>query len=74
MRFKEDRILYIQVADNLYAESTLEREVSPLRSIKDNHEKWIIVGQGDYPNNIDGIRIIPIIDFLLSETRLGRTA
>lgn len=71
---KEDRILYIQVADNLYAESTLEREVSPLRSIKDNHEKWIIVGQGDYPNNIDGIRIIPIIDFLLSETRLGRMA
>lgn len=63
---KEDRILYIQVADNLYAESTLEREISPLRSIKDNHEKWIIVGQGDYPKNIDGIKIIPVIDFLLS--------
>lgn len=64
---KDGKIVYVQVADNLYSKSTLERELSPLVSIKDNHEKWIIVGQGERSRNIDGIKIIPAIDFLLGE-------
>ena len=55
---KDGRIVYIQVADEMLSEGTLERELAPLRSIRDNHEKWIVVRQGDYPPDVDGIRIL----------------
>lgn len=55
---REGRIVYIQVADEMYAQSTRERELGPLRSIRDNHEKVAVVRQGTYEPDVDGIRIL----------------
>lgn len=67
---KDGRVVYIQVADNLLSEKTMERELDPLRRIRDNYEKWIVVRQGSYPEDIEGIRIIPASSFLMEGCRL----
>lgn len=62
---RDGRVVYIQAADEMYAESTREREAAPLRSIRDDHEKLIVVRQGHYEDDIDGIRIVGAQDFFL---------
>lgn len=62
---REGEVLYVQVADSIADESTRERELSSLRSIADNHPKWIVVRQGSYPPDVDGTRIVRAADFFL---------
>lgn len=57
---------YIQVTERMEEESTKERELSPLRSIRDNHEKIVIQRYGSSGETEDGIKIINLCDYLLS--------
>ncbi|MBQ9068034.1 MAG: ATP-binding protein [Eggerthellaceae bacterium] len=61
--------LYVQVTDNMEDKSTYERELAPLRSIRDAHPKLVVTGSGSYPADEDGIRIVDACDFLLSAER-----
>jgi predicted AAA+ superfamily ATPase len=45
--------------------ATRERELAPLRSIRDNYEKLVIAGNCAHPVTQDGIRIVILTDFLL---------
>ena len=65
MCLREGEVRYIQVTDSMMGEKTRERELAPLRSIRDNHEKLVVVRQGNYPSDIDGIRIVRAADFFL---------
>ena len=56
---------YWQVCMSLSDPKTLEREMRPLRMLKDNHPKCIITYDGYMFDNIDGIRIVQIVDWLL---------
>ncbi len=59
-----ENIEYYQVTVSIMDETTKERELRALRAIPDNHPKTIIT-LDKYPvKNIDGIRIVNIIDFL----------
>ncbi|MCL2137270.1 MAG: ATP-binding protein [Coriobacteriia bacterium] len=58
--------LYIQVAESINDPSTRERELAPLRAIRDNYEKMIIAGNCDYPVTQDGIKLVLLTDFLMS--------
>lgn len=49
----------------MFASETREREIAPLKSIRDNHEKIVVVRQGSYDTDIDGIRIVSARDFFL---------
>ena len=60
--------LYVQVADSVLAESVMERELRPLRTIRDNHEKIVLSMDRNFITSIDGIKIMNVIDFLLSCT------
>lgn len=60
---RDGKVLYLQVADELYAEETRERELGPLRSIRDNHEKAVVVRQGSYERDVDGIIILTSPEF-----------
>ena len=62
---REGEVLYVQVADSMADEATQKRELAPLRSIADNHPKWVVVRQGSYPPDVDGIRIVRAADFFL---------
>ena len=56
---------YYQVALTTREESTLLRELAPLKAIRDNHPKTLLTLDRDPPANFDGIRKINAIDFLL---------
>lgn len=59
---------YYQVTSNMFMEETVEREVRSLLMTGDNYPKTIITDTTDYPfKNIEGIRVISTIDFLLEK-------
>ena len=61
-----DKIIYFQVSATVGDESTLRRELEPLKKIQDNHAKILLtldeIGAG---TNHDGIQQLNIIDWLL---------
>ncbi len=63
---KNDILTYFQVTADMTSETTFEREMRPLRQIKDNYEKIILTLDQYTPGNYDGIRVINIIDWLFS--------
>ena len=56
---------YIQVTESMDDPTTRERELSPLRMIRDNYEKVVITGNDINPVTQDGIKIVKLTDFLL---------
>ena len=62
---KVDEKKYIQVAESMNALETRERELAPLRKIRDNYEKIVIALECDLAMTQDGIKIIKALDFLL---------
>ena len=61
---KNDEILYIQVTEEMQSISTKERELAPLVKVNDNYTKTILTTENE-SYNIDGIKVINIIDWLL---------
>lgn len=57
--------IYFQVTESMNDSSTRERELAPLRKIRDNYEKVVLAGECDNPITQDGIKIIKLTDFLL---------
>jgi len=62
---KADEKKYIQVTESMNAPETRERELAPLRKIRDNYEKVVIALECGIPQAQDGIKIIQVIEFLL---------
>ena len=62
---KDERIVCFQVTDEMLPEAIRERELKPLRSIRDSYEKLIVVRQGRYEPDIGGIKILSVRDFFL---------
>ncbi|MCL2057716.1 MAG: ATP-binding protein [Oscillospiraceae bacterium] len=64
---KPAKRLYIQVTETITGEAVRERELRPLKSIKDNYEKIILSMDKTYITDHEGILYQNIIDFLLSD-------
>ena len=64
---KPSEKLYIQVTEAMWDESVRERELRPLKLIRDNYEKIIVSMDKNFISSYDGIKALNIIDFLLSE-------
>ena len=62
---KDSEKIYYQVTEEMISESTRERELSPLRMIRDNYEKVIIALNVDSTASVEGIKIKPMMEFLL---------
>lgn len=62
---KADEKKYIQVTESMNAPETRERELAPLRKIRDNYEKLVIALECDLPQTQDGIKIVKALDYLL---------
>lgn len=63
---KNGNIQYIQVATSVLDEMTFERELRPLKLVRDNYKK-IIITLDTLPIKKDGIEVVNAKDFLLSE-------
>lgn len=62
---RNDEKIYIQVANSIEEESTKERELAPLRAIRDAYPKMIITRTGYPEYDIEGIHVVDITDWLL---------
>ena len=58
---RDDERAYIQVADNLASQTTRERELRLLRSIRDAHPKMAVVRKGTYERDVArrGVSLMP---------------
>lgn len=56
---------YYQVAETVRDHETREREYAPLRALRDSYPKTLITLDEEPPADLDGIRQINAIDFLL---------
>ena len=66
---KTDEKKYIQVTETMNAPETRERELAPLRKIRDSYEKIVIALECDLTQTQDGIKIIRALDFLLGDQK-----
>lgn len=64
---KPDEKIYFQVSRSILDEKVEEREKKSLLSINDNYRKVILTMDKVKNKEIDGIEVINIIDFLMSE-------
>lgn len=55
-----------QVTETLKDKLTQAREISAFRSTQDYYEKTILTTDNTYVTNVNGIKIVNLIDFLLS--------
>ena len=62
---KADEKKYVQVTESMNAPETRERELAPLRKIRDSYEKIVIALESNLTQTQDGIKIIRALDFLL---------
>ncbi len=62
---RENEKIYIQVANSIEENETKERELDPLRRIRDSYPKMVISRTGYPEYDIDGIKILDITDWLM---------
>lgn len=60
-----EETLYIQVAATVRDKNTLERELRPLQQLRDHHPKIVLTLDEDPEMNIEGIRIINALEYLI---------
>lgn len=62
---KADEKKYVQVTESMGAPETRERELVPLRKIRDNYEKVVVALDCGLVQTYDGIKVVRALDFLL---------
>ena len=62
---KRSEKIYIQVANSIESEETLQRELAPLQAIQDAYPKMILARTRNPAYDLEGIQIIDIADWLL---------
>ncbi len=58
--------IYVQIAYKLENNSTVEREFAPLLAVSDHYPKYVVTMDDVWKDNIEGVKHMPINDFLLS--------
>ena len=63
---KKNDKMYIQVAYLMNNETTIEREFAPLLMLRDHYPKFVVSMDDTFSDNIEGVKHIKLVDFLLS--------
>lgn len=64
---KNDVVIYYQVTTDMTAEETFDREMRPLKRIRDNYEKIVLTLDRFTLGNYEGIKVVNVIDWLLNQ-------
>lgn len=67
---KGSETIYVQVAESIQDKKTFEREMKPLKDVKDFNQRVVISTDYDVNESYDGIKHINIFDFLLSKKKI----
>jgi predicted AAA+ superfamily ATPase len=59
--------IYVQVSFRMDAQSTVDREFTPLMDIRDHHPKYVVTMDDIWRDNYEGIKHMHIADFLLAD-------
>ena len=62
---KQGEYIYYQVTADMSAQETFEREMRPLKLIRDNYEKFVLTADRLTVGNYNGIRVKNLTDWLL---------
>ena len=62
---KQGVLTYYQVTADMTSQETFEREMRPLRAIRDNYEKIVLTLDRFTIGNYDGIKVVNVEDWLL---------
>lgn len=62
---KNGEMIYYQVSASMLDQRTFERELLPLKSIKDNYKKIVLTLDKFTQGNYEGIKVVNAIDWLL---------
>ncbi|EFM46631.1 hypothetical protein HMPREF0580_0678 [Mobiluncus mulieris ATCC 35239] len=66
---KDSERLYIQATDDMPTPATQERELAPLRTLRDSYPKLIVTRKPQVVTDFAGIRVVSARDFFLGEWR-----
>ena len=61
----EDEKIYIQVTESMTSEDVRNRELEPLKRIRDNYEKIVLTLDTGIENSYDGIKSKNLIEWLI---------
>jgi predicted AAA+ superfamily ATPase len=64
---RQDRRVYYQVTLSMLDEGVRERELAPLRLVKDSYDKIVISMDRTFVTDYAGIRLVNILDFLMED-------
>ena len=65
---KNDELVYYQVCLSILEESTLERELAPLKKRRDNYPKYLLTLDDTIPDsNYEGILARNVLTWLLDD-------
>lgn len=59
--------IYVQVCYLISEQSTIDREFASLLAIRDNYPKYIVTMDQSWNDNVEGIQVVYIADFLLMQ-------
>ena len=62
---KDNHLHYYQMTASLTDEKTFEREITPLKNIKDNYAKTILTLNRFTLGDYEGIEVVNAVDWLL---------
>lgn len=65
---KQGVITYYQVTADMTVRETFEREMRPLREIRDNYEKIVLTLDSFSVGNYEGIKVVNVMEWLLEQT------
>lgn len=64
---KMDEKKYIQVTHSILDAATQQRELEPLKKVRDSYDKIVLTMDSNLYPDVDGIKVINVIDYLLNE-------
>jgi len=63
----QNDVYYLQVAETIKSQDTLDRELAPLKAVNDFHRRVVITQDYDVNQSYEGIMVINLLEWLTQQ-------